>query len=213
MKSSVLLFSLLLLVTVFSCQEQKEASCCTKPATATATKSTVKTVSGTLPDMSLYQLSSEWQNQAGITQPLAQLKGKVQLVAMVYTHCRYACPRIIADLKRIESSLDEYKRDDVGIVLITMDPDRDTPEKLRQFASANRLDPSRWTLLTSSHDNIRELAALLNMKYKTELDGEISHANIISVLTTTGELVHQQEGLGLDPDETIKSIKAQLQRI
>jgi protein SCO1/2 len=137
----------------------------------------------------------------------------VQLVAMIYTNCSYACPRIIADLKRIENSLEAYKREEVSIVLVSMDPARDTPEKLQQFAKANKLDPKRWVLLTSGQDNIRELAALLNMKYKTELDGEISHSNIITVLNPAGEILHQQEGLGIDPDETVKSIKGLLQRI
>lgn len=163
--------------------------------------------------MSLYNLESDWKNQRGENLKLEQLQGKVQLVAMVYTSCSYACPRIVADLKRIESGLEQYKQDEIGIVLVTMDPARDTPEKLQAFATSNKLDPKRWVLLTSEQDNIRELAALLNMKYKTELDGEISHSNIITVLSPQGEIIHQQEGLGIAPDETVNAINGLLQKI
>ncbi|TPE43372.1 SCO family protein [Pontibacter mangrovi] len=166
-----------------------------------------------LSDMSLYNLSSEWQNQNGEPLTLPQLQGKVQLMAMIYTSCTYACPRIVADLRRIEESLDKYETGDVGIVLVTMDPENDTPEKLKAFAQENKLNPDRWTLLTSSEANIQELAVLLNMKYKNSGNGQIAHSNIISVLNAQGEIMHQQQGLGTDPDETVKSIEALLQAL
>ena len=166
-----------------------------------------------LSDISLYNLESEWNNQDAETLKLTQLNGKVQLVAMMYTNCTYACPRIVADLKRIEARLDNYKKEDVGIVLVTMDPESDTPEKLQQFAADNNLDPARWTLLTSNEMNIQELAVLLNMKYKNGGNGEIAHSNIITVLNAGGEIIHQQEGLGKDPDETVKTIDGLLQNM
>ncbi|WP_266205611.1 SCO family protein [Pontibacter kalidii] len=164
-----------------------------------------------LSDMSLYQLDSEWQTEQGHTIKLADLQGKVQLVAMMYTNCTYTCPRIVADLKRIEAGIDKYK--EVGIVLVTMDPANDTPEKLKEFAGENKLDPSRWQLLTSNDASIQELAVLLNMKYKKAPNGDIAHSNIISVLNVQGEIIYQQEGLGKDPDETVKSIEGLLQRM
>ncbi|HSI90837.1 MAG TPA: SCO family protein [Adhaeribacter sp.] len=209
MKNYTAFLFLLLLLATTACQEPKDA-CCVKPATAGAAGTKSAFDPATVSDISLYNLESDWQDQTGKERQLSQFGGKIQLVSMIYTSCGYACPRLVADLKRIENSLIEFKREDVGIMLVTMDPARDTPENLQKFARDNKLDPSRWTLLTSSQDNIRELAALLNMKYKTELDGEISHSNIISVLNPNGEIIHQQEGLGVDPDETVKSIKGQL---
>lgn len=202
-----------------ACQQEvahEEDSCCSKPVAANklqANEATLGIPTSIVTDMSLYNLESDWQNQNGEELKLQALQGKVQLVAMIYTHCSYACPRIIADLKRIESGLEQFKREDIGIVLVTMDPARDTPERLLAFANSNSLDPKRWVLLTSEQDNIRELAALLNMKYKTELDGEISHSNIISVLNAQGEIIHQAEGLGVEPDETVNAIKGLLQKI
>lgn len=194
-----------LLTTCYAPQHQQEtagqdpAVCHTHEATTLA--------SAPLPEMSLYQLESRWTNQNGQNLELKDLKGKIQLVAMVYTSCSYACPRIVADLQRIEDALQTDNRKEVGIILVTLDPDRDTPEKLLEFAAKNNLDPNRWMLLTSTDSNIRELAALLNVRYQQSSNKEISHSNIISVLDVGGEVVHQQEGLGVDPDETVKSIK------
>lgn len=164
-------------------------------------------------EMSVYNLDSRWTSQEGESMELHQLKGKVQMVAMVYTSCSYACPRIVADLRRIEEQLAGYRKEDVGIVLVTLDPDRDTPEKLKAYAEKNKLNAKRWLFLTSEETHILELAALLNVKYKKEANNEISHSNIISVLNKEGEVVHQQEGLGVDPDETVKAIVRQLRTI
>ncbi|MER2996672.1 SCO family protein [Pontibacter populi] len=201
--------SILLGLTLSSCSETN-----TTDALA-AHQSAQATIAGNteLSEMSLYNLESEWQNEDDETVKLVQLNGKVQLVAMMYTNCTYACPRIVADLKRIEAKLDNYKKEDVGIVLVTMDPENDTPEKLQQFATDNNLDPDRWTLLTSDEMNIQELAVLLNMKYKNGGKGEIAHSNIITVLNAGGEIIHQQEGLGKDPDETVKTIDGLLRSI
>jgi len=75
------------------------------------------------------------------------------LVVMIYTRCGYACPRTVADLKVLENKLSKYKPGDVGIVLVSMDPDRDTPARLKAFAKAYHLDARRWILLTSPSGN------------------------------------------------------------
>jgi protein SCO1 len=214
MKKYIYSLSLLLAISFTGCQ-QEQLSCCTKAA-ATKNKKiqpTVASFTGGITDKSIYNLESTWTNQDDQKVKLEKLQGKVQLVAMIYTGCTYACPRTIADLNRIEKALQKYNREELGVVLVSMDPDRDTPAKLREFAAANHLGTDRWTLLTSQPDNILELAALLNVKYKKQLNGDIGHSNIITVLNPRGEIVHQQEGLGAAPDETIKAVEGLLSQI
>ncbi|WP_242920165.1 SCO family protein [Pontibacter liquoris] len=203
---------LLALAIGFAACQPQEHSCCVKPTAAAdhnhnAAVTTVANTSGALTDMSLYNLTSDWTNQNNQKMKLEKLRGKAQLVAMIYTSCGYACPRTVADLKSIEQELGKYKIGDVGIVLVSMDPDRDTPAKLKAFAKANQLDTRTWTLLTSQPDDIQELAALLNVKYSKDLNGNFSHSNIITVLNAQGEIVHQQEGLGTAPTQTVKVIQ------
>ncbi len=158
--------------------------------------------------MSLYHLDAEWTDQQGQLVKLEKLRGKVQLVSMIYTSCSYACPRTMEDLKVLESRLSKYSDTELGIVLVTIDPANDTPEKLKLFAKGHNLNPAKWNLLTSEPENIQELAALLHVKYKNDFKGNISHSNTISVLNAAGELVYQQQGLGTSPDETVKAIEA-----
>jgi len=155
--------------------------------------------------MSVYNLESEWRDQTGATRRLASLGGKVQVVALVYTHCAYACPLLLADLKRIEGAVGA---EGIGFVLVSIDPERDTAERLAAFAQEARLDPARWTLLSAPDDAVLELAALLGVRYRRESAIELSHSNAITVLDRSGEVAHQQEGLGTDPEATLSRIRS-----
>lgn len=157
-------------------------------------------------DQSVYLLESEWKDQAGKKTLISTLKGKVVVAAMAYTSCGYACPLIIADLKRIEAGLSPEALKNTRFVLFSLDPERDTPMKLKEYAEKKKLDLSRWTLLTSGADSVQDLAAVLGVKYKKTKSGDFSHSNIISVLNRQGEIKHQQIGLNQSPKESIEAI-------
>lgn len=156
---------------------------------------------------SLYALSSEWHDQSGRELRLADLGDRVHLVAMVYTSCTVTCPLIVAELKRIEAAVPAAQRDGLGVVLVSLDPDRDTSERLAEFASSTRLDTTRWTLLNGSDADVRELAAVLDVRYQTQSDGEIAHTNGIAVLDGRGVVVHLQPALGAQAEETIAVVQ------
>jgi protein SCO1/2 len=160
---------------------------------------------GEVTDHSVYHLEGEWRDQRGETRPLASLAGRVQVVAMVYTHCGHACPRTLVDMKRIEG--ETVDAGDVGFVLVSIDPERDTPEQLARFAEGARLDPARWTLLTGADDDVLGLAALLGVKFRRENEAEWSHTNLITVLDRHGEVVHRQLGYGEGVDRTVEAVR------
>jgi protein SCO1 len=157
---------------------------------------------------SIYHAQSVWLDQDRQTRPLDSLGGRVQVVAMVYTNCAYACPRMMLDMKRIEGEIPPDLRDDVGFVIVTIDPDRDTPENLARYARGARLDLDRWTLLHGDDGDILELAALLGIRYRRMANGEFVHSNLLTVLDRDGQIVHRQLGLGTDPAATLAVIRS-----
>jgi protein SCO1/2 len=159
-------------------------------------------------DESIYQLESTWTTQAGRSIDLAAFHGRPVLMAMVFTHCSYACPVIVRDMKRIAASLPDEADDTVQRVLVSIDPARDTPEALTRFANAHSLSPDRWTLLRGSSGDVRTLAALLGVRYKPDGDGQFAHTNRITLLNAEGEIVHQQEGL-TDPSARIQPFSSE----
>lgn len=157
-------------------------------------------------DKSLYQLESQWTSDVGKQVHLNVFQGRVQVVALFFTHCEYACPLIVRDLKRIQAALPETTRAQVDFVLVSLDPERDTPSVLHQYRKKSELGNDHWTLLTGRPDDVRELAVLLGVNYRQDAKGQFAHSNLITVLNPAGEITHQQAGLNRPPEETVAAI-------
>jgi protein SCO1/2 len=157
-------------------------------------------------ELSIYNLPSKWTNQNGQNIEMKDLRGEVLVMVMIYTSCKSACPRLVADMRNIESRLPDNIKEHVKLVLVSIDPEVDTPKRLKEFAIANKMDGEQWEFLRSTEENTREFAAVLAVNYKKIAPLEFSHSNIISVFNAEGELAYQQEGLGVNSDETIKKI-------
>lgn len=164
-----------------------------------------KKVSATLPSDSIFNLSSTWKNQNGESLQLKDLQNKTLVVVMIYTSCKSACPILVSKMKNIESKISRKDIDKVSLVLISIDPKTDTPERLKEFARNNAMDTPQWIFLTSSEGATQEFANVLSMKYKKISPIEFSHSNIISVFSPDGQLVSQEEG-NIDVEKVVSTV-------
>lgn len=64
------------------------------------------------------------------------LEGKVALVFFGYTSCPDICPTTLGEFKRIKSMLTEDEQQNVAFVMVSVDPERDTVERLAQYVPA-----------------------------------------------------------------------------
>jgi len=112
---------------------------------------------GQVPDFSLIERS-------GRNLGLADLQGKVWIANFIYTHCSDSCPLQSARMAELQKDLSEEKEPvlslskDVRLVSISVDPERDTPEVLSEYAKRYGADPSRWFFLTGEKEAIYHLA-------------------------------------------------------
>ncbi|MBK8474557.1 MAG: SCO family protein [Sphingobacteriales bacterium] len=180
----------------FSCTQDKK-SCHQEIPVQSKTAATM--------DESIYNLSSEWKKQDGSIIKLDALKGKTVVMAMVFTHCQSACPRIVADMQRIQKEVGNQAN--VQYVLVSMDPERDTPERFAEFSNDMQLDPA-WILISGSQSDTDEIANVLGVKVKKLSDGGFDHSNAIFVIDPNGIIIHTQEGLAQEPTETVQKIKS-----
>lgn len=165
-----------------------------------------KVLADKISDSSIFNLTSKWNTEEGKTIQLKELKGKTLVMVMIYTTCKAACPRLVADMRNIEKQIPKKNKESIQFVLVSIDPETDNPKRLKAFAKENFMDTKQWTFLQGTTSSVREFANVLAVKYKEISPMDFSHSNIISVFDAEGELIHQQEGLGVDNKETVSKI-------
>jgi protein SCO1/2 len=156
---------------------------------------------------SIYQVESTWMTMNAQPVRLEYLQGKVQVLAMVYTTCESACPIIVNLMQRLEAALLPEFHSEVGFVLVSLDPERDTPSVLKAYRDKRHLDPASWSLLSGHPDDVLELATLLGIAYKRDQRGGFTHSNVMTLLNRAGEIVHRQEGLQQDLTAILEAIR------
>lgn len=179
-------------------EKNKDKPCCKKDSVQ------VQTVKEKISEKSIFQLTDSFQTQEGKNFNLVKLEGKPTVIAMIFTHCTYACPRITGDLINIADSL-KASAEKVNFVLISFDTKRDTPARLKVFANEMKLNKD-WILLHGNDEAVRTLSVLLNVQFEKDSDGNFSHSNLVSVLDKNGIVQFQKEGLGEVHSETVKTI-------
>jgi protein SCO1 len=150
----------------------------------------------TYPPQSIYHLDAALTDQSGKQVGLDVSGGLPVLVTMFYTHCPVTCPVLIDTLRAIERAVPQSQSANLRVLMISIDAQRDTPDKLRQLADQRRIDLSRWTLAHADAATVRKVAALLNVQYRQLPDGNYNHSNVISLLSPQGEIVRQSSMLG-----------------
>lgn len=184
-----------------------EAPARSSPAPTSPALGTTAAPASGWPSQSLFHSSTRWQTERATEISLADLAGAPTVIAMVFTSCRASCPVMMADLKRLEAGLSETERAGVRFVVVTFDAAGDTPETLRVFAQEHRVEPQRWTFLHGDEAAVRELAALLEVRYAKLPQGGFDHANVIHVLDAEGAVQHRQEGLGQPIEPTAARLR------
>lgn len=159
---------------------------------------------------SIYRLEQQWTSQSGKKISLADLKGRPAIVTMIFTTCPATCPRIVSDIKKLDSLLTKQERKQLRYILFSIDPARDVPEALSRFADKMKLD-KRWMLLTSDADQVRELSAVLGYNYKPLDGGDFTHSTNLYLFSANGELVRTKDS-GTSQSEFLNSLKNEINR-
>ena len=138
----------------------------------------------------------------------ADLKGKWQLVFFGYTHCPDTCPTA---LNEIALALDQLgvKRDEVEIVFITVDPERDTPAAMKAYVQSF---DARIIALTGSPDAVAQAAKAYRVYYakhpRGDGDYDMDHSAVIYVMNPEGRFTAT-----FTPDSTADAIAQRLQKL
>lgn len=81
------------------------------------------------------------------------LKGKTVVVNAFFTTCTSVCPPMNRNMEKIQQALGDHIGRDVFLVSITVDPETDTPARLKDYAKKFHAGPG-WTFLTGKKENL-----------------------------------------------------------
>ena len=126
---------------------------------------------------------------------LASLRGHVLLLDFVYTHCPGPCPILTGSHVAVQRALPPALAEKVRFVSISLDPARDTPEALRQYATARGADLARWSFLTGAPGAVADVLERYGVGAKPAANGEIEHLVITYLIDAEGRIARRFAGL------------------
>lgn len=130
-------------------------------------------------------------DQSGKTVRMADLKGKVLLVSFVFTTCTNSCPATTLRMSLVEQELKKrglLKDDRVRLLSITLDPERDRPEVLRDYMRLYEADSADWSFLTGPPEQVNKTVAAWGMWAKLMPGGQLDHPSRIFLVDRGGRI-------------------------
>jgi protein SCO1 len=149
---------------------------------------------GTAPDFALTS-----QDNERVT--LRDFRGKVVAVTFIYTSCPDTCPLLTMKMAQVQDELGARFGTKVAFVSITVDPERDTPEVLKQYVEAFEADPAGWAFLTGPPAAIRDVVRRYGGFTSRTAGGDVAHTFLTSLVDPSGVLRVQYLGVRFDSEE------------
>jgi len=124
---------------------------------------------------------------------LEQLRGKVVLLFFGYTHCPDVCPTELAAMAKVINQLKHDKGENVISLFVTVDPNRDTVDKLKNYVG---FFSAKLIGLTGTKEEITKVTDAYKIQYKIHAPKEnsdyylVDHSANLLVINGNGKLVH-----------------------
>jgi protein SCO1/2 len=149
---------------------------------------------GAAPDFAL-------TSQNGLPVTLGDYRGKVVAVTFIFASCTDTCPLLTDKMARVQDKFGPAFGKKVAFVSITVDPERDTPEVLKQYAQSFGANLAGWAFLTGDPAAIRDVEHRYGVFATKTANGDIDHTFLTSLIDSRGNLRVQYLGVRFDPEE------------
>lgn len=149
-------------------------------------------------------------DQSGAEVTLAGLRGKALLIDFIYTHCPGPCPILTGRHAQIQRELAPEARARVHFVSITVDPERDTPEALAQYARVRGADLAGWSFLTGEPERVRDVLKRYGVfAQRSARPGEVDHVVVTLLVDAQGRVVKRLFGV----EDSVADVKRALEEV
>jgi protein SCO1/2 len=148
------------------------------------------------------------RDQEGRPFGLDDLAGRVVLLDFIFTSCHGPCPAQTQSHVQVQRGLDPAVRDRTWFVSITIDPETDDEQALREYAARHGVDLSNWSFLTGPPDEVASVVAGWQIGTAAVADGQIDHTLVSYLLDDRGRIVHRYRSGNPDPAAVRADIEA-----
>jgi protein SCO1/2 len=160
-----------------------------------------------VPPDSLFHVNPKLETADGRETTFAATGGRVQIVTMFYASCPMACPMIIGTLRNIDKALPVAERRNLGVLMVSIDPQGDSPAALKALAAEHRISDPRWTLARTTASDTRALAAALGIQYRALGNGDFDHSSTMVLLDAEGRVLARSSKLGVPEPGFLDAIR------
>ncbi len=140
----------------------------------------------------------------------SELYRKVWVAGFVFTNCAGTCPLIMGTMMEIEKTF--LFKENFRMVALTMDPERDTPKVLRDYAAQSKADPYKFLFLTGDKRDIQNFVqnGFRLSAAEDKEEGDITHSGKLVLVDGYGKIrgYYDREESG-----TMKRIKKDIKRL
>lgn len=169
-----------------------------------ARRPSVLPVYGVVPDFALTERS-------GRTVRLEDLKGRIWIADFIFTSCAGPCPMLSQQMSGFQTSLS--RAPEVRLVSFSVDPERDTPAVLSEYAERYRADRERWLFLTGGRKAVYRLIRegfRLSVEEAPEDEGQILHSLRFALVDRAGRVRGYYNG---DDPESLRRLLPDIDRL
>ncbi len=115
-------------------------------------------------------------NQDSVMKSSAEFEGKLRVVDFFFTHCPSICPPMTAQMRRLNIATKDISRY-VEFLSFSIDPERDTPARLREYREEKVITANNWNMFTGNEAATHLLAKdfFNGAERNDQIDGGFGH--------------------------------------
>jgi protein SCO1/2 len=138
---------------------------------------------------------------------LSDLHGKAVLIDFIFTRCMGPCPILTSIHVTLQRQLPADVASRTHFVSITVDPERDTPSDLRQYAKTRGADLRSWSFLTGEPETVEGVLERYMIGSYRSPDGTLNHLVATFLIDPEGRIARRYLGLEHPPEKILRDLK------
>jgi len=150
------------------------------------------------------------RDPAGALVRLSDLRGKIVVVAFIYTTCTTTCPILSQQMATVQKRVmqDKRLRERVMLLSVTVDPSRDSAAALGSYASRFGADPSLWKFLRESPEAMTPVLGAYREWTRPMKDGDLDHPARVYLIDGEGQIREIYSLAFFDPRQALIDIRS-----